>query len=203
MSNVEPLRSAGLKSHDEGVTATADPVFPGVNAAITYPIGERGGGIHLSTMFLRDDPGLDQEKILAKTMSVCAVVGLRENLIVHERERGNAERRLSELASDPEKKKALEAEIQTSLTEAATAKESAEKEFRESGRTGPFKLVGVAKNVVDAAVRDVEKKRKEIADLDKDLDRKREELRKAITNYGVAISNVEREIAIRREAYGE
>ena len=35
------------------------------------------------------------------------------------------------------------------------------------------------------------------------LERQRGELRSAIENYGVAISNVESEIAIRRESYGE
>lgn len=194
MADPIPLRK-------EDKTSDVEPVFPGVEAALVQSIDDKRS-LSIKTLFLRDTPPHQHEKVLSELFSVTAVIGLREKLIELKREKVNAERRLSELRADPEKKGVLTEEVNTLLTESASYRKEAEKRFRESGRQGVFTPVGAEKTKISGFVTDIETKRKEIANIDLDMKRQRDELEKAIKNWSIAIENTESEIAIRREAYG-
>lgn len=194
MADPIPLRK-------EGNTAEAEPVFPGVEAALVQSIDDKRS-LSIKTLFLRDTPPQHHEKVLAELFSVTAVIGLREKLIELKREKLNAERRLADLRADPDKKAQLLEEVNGLLREAAAYREGAEKRFRDSGRVGVFAPVGADKTKISGFVTDIEAKRKEIANIDLDMARQRDELEKAIRNWGIAIENAESEIKIRREAYG-
>lgn len=182
-------------------TPDSEPVFPGVEAALVQSIDDKRS-LSIKTLFLRDTPPQHHEKVLAELFSVTAVIGLREKLIELKREKLNAERRLSELRVDPEKRTQLVDEVNRLLGEASSYREGAEKRFRDSGRQGVFTPVGADKTKISGFVTDIASKRQELETLDLDIKRQRDELEKAIRNWGVAIENTESEIAIRREAYG-
>jgi hypothetical protein len=205
MAEIEHLRrvEAVTESDDTG-SIEAKPVFPGVNASISVQIGDNRG-IHLATMFLRDDPGEFQERCLSKIMSVTAVIGLKEKLVENRRELANAERRLGDLtANDPkaDERKAKTAELNALLSESAEYRRKDEEKFYAT-RNGDYEPVGKAQTTISGFVQDIDKLRRELKTLDADLDRQRDELKRAITNYGVSIFNIEAEIRLRREAYGE
>jgi hypothetical protein len=206
MAEVERLhRVEAVTESDDTGSIEAKPVFPGVNASISVQIGDNRG-IHLATMFLRDDPGEFQERCLSKIMSVTAVIGLKEKLVENKRELENAERRLRELSdNDPkaEERKAKTAELNALLSESAEFKRKDKEAFYASGRTGDYKTVGKAQTTITGYVQDIEKLRTELTNIEAELGMQRGELKRAIKNYGVSIFNIEAEIRLRREAYGE
>lgn len=200
MADAIPLRKS--PDLEDGEQALPGGDLPGLDIGYAFSIDERRS-LSVRTTFGRGATCEVQEKILARIFNTTAVMGLREKLIEHKREQKNARRRLEELSGDPSKKKELEGEISALQVEATSFAKQAETRFRESGRTGTYSPAGADKTRIMGFGTDIEKRRKAIADLDADLERQRGELRNAIENYGVAISNVESEIAIRRESYGE
>lgn len=201
MAEVTALRGATVKSHDEGVTA--EPVLPGVNASITVPMGEKGGGIHLSTMFLRDDPGIEQEKILAKVWSVAHVIGLQEKIIEHKAQLRNAERNLEQCSPDALKKAELTTKLHDARKELPVVRQRQIQEYRDSGRTGEFRPSKAQQSITDRLVKDIDDAERAIKEIEDEFQRKRNELKKAVNNWNVAIKIAEDEIAVRRETYGE
>lgn len=197
MGAVEPIRK---DTPDE--PAKVEPVFPGVEAALAQAIDERRS-LSLKTMFLQKTAPHEHERVLSSLFCVTAVVALREKIIELKRERGNAEQRLSELSGNPERREELTNDIRALQAEAGDHSQAEEQKFRASGRQGPFAMVGAAKTKAQGLVTDIERKKRELETLDLDLKRQRDELEKAIKNWGIAIENAEREIVIRREAYGE
>ena len=195
MSNVEPIRK-------EPQTPAAEETQPGIDLGYAYAIDEKRS-LSVRTIFAQGTSPKLQEKIIGQLFSVTAVAGLKEKLIEHKRERANAERRLTEISVDPERRTALLAEIESLKAESLAHAETEEQKFRASGRHGTFKMVGAANTKAQGYVADITRRDKELETLDLDMKRQRDELQKAIDNYGVAIANVESEIALRREAYGE
>lgn len=195
--DVAPIR----KDQDEQ-TAKVEPVFPGVEAALAQAIDERRS-LSLKTMFLQQTPPQEHERVLSSLFCVTAVVALREKIIELKREQGNAEQRLSELSGNPERRTELTNDIRSLQAEAGAHSQTEEQKFRASGRQGSFAMVGAAKTKAQGFVTDIERRKRELETLDLDVKRQRDELEKAIKNWGIAIENAEREITIRRAAYGE
>jgi hypothetical protein len=195
MSNVEPIRKSGD-------TPDVEPVFPGVEAALVQAIDDKRS-LSLKTMFLQKTAPKEHERVMASLFCVTAVIALREKVIECKREQQNAQELLDGLSNNPEKIAAIKAEIVQLQADAANHSADEEKKFRAAGRTGAFALVGAAKTRATGFVTDIQKKQNELVALDADTTRQRDELQKAVKNWGVAIANAEREIAIRRESYGE
>lgn len=192
MSNVEPIRKDNETPKE----------LPGFDVSFSSSIDEKRQ-IAVRTMFDQGTPGKERERILAGMLSTVSIIGLREKLIEYKRDQQNAQQRLADISADPEKIKAIRAEISQLQLDAGKYSQDEENKFRASGRTGQFTLVGAAKSRAQGFITDIQKKQNEISSLDADLTRQRDELQKAVKNWGIAIENAEREITIRRESYGE
>ncbi len=200
MGDVEPIRKTADAT--DGQDAKVEPVFPGVEAALVQAIDEKRS-LSLKTMFLQKTPPKEHEQVLASLFCVTAVIALREKVIEYRHEQEKTKALLASLAADPEKRKQIETDIRQLQTDSGKHAQDEESKFRASGRTGAFALVGAAKTRATGFVSDIHRKVTELAALDADIARQRGELENAIKNWGVAIANAEREIAIRRESYGE
>lgn len=195
MGDVEPIRK-------DVEPPAVEPVFPGVEAALVVSISEKQS-LSIKTMFLRDTKPQDHERVMASLFCVSAVVALREKLIELKNERANAQRRLASVSVDPEKRETLEQELQGLQAEKTEYQTKAEAKFRANGRSGAFVAAGADRTKLNGLTSDIFAKANEIKSLDGDTKIQREQLEKAIHNYGIAIELTESEIAIRREAYGE
>lgn len=196
---------AHIRKEDVTDAPAAEPVFPGVEAAIVQQI-DTNRTLSMKTLFLRDAKPNEHEFVLASLFSVAAVTALREKVIENKRERANAEARLKDLdfssELNPARVEKIKAEITELRQDLTVFRTDDERKFRES-RSGEYRPAGVAKNTMAKYDADIAKKEAELKDLERQLADQKAALVKAIQNYTLAIENAESEIAIRRQAYGE
>lgn len=196
-----------IRKEDTPDDPKAEPVFPGVEAALVISIDDKRS-LSIKTMFLRDTPPAQHESTLASLFCVTEVVKLREKQIEERYNLANAERRLKQLLDgDPQfadKKAKLQEEMNGLLSDSAELRRRDEEAFREGGRTGKYQPAGAVKSKLSGAATDIEKKRLEIKAVDDEVANHIHNCRKAIENYrDVVLPNLDSQIAIRREAYGE
>lgn len=174
---------------------------PGVDLSLGFSLNEKTQ-MSARTMFPQNTPAREQERVIARIISVAAVTSLVEKVVEFKKERQIAQERLADLDDGTKRKSELKAEMDALVSEAAELRRKGQEAYAASGRTGEYKPAGGDKRVLDGIQADIAGKRQAIVNLDDDLKRQRDELEKAVKNYGIAIANAEREIAIRREAYG-
>lgn len=202
MSGAEPLCLIAGNDEQKATGTPDDKLEVGIDVGYSCAIDERRQ-LSLRTMFPQATPPQVQERVLAQIASVAAIMGLRELVIEHKRESANAQARFDELQADPKRKAEIKAELDALVGSRGEAADNFEKAFRANGRQGQWKPAGKEKGTLDALDRDIERLARESDAIDADLAKKRADLATAIRNWTVAIENAEREIAIRREAYGE
>ena len=174
---------------------------PGVDLQLGFVLNEKTQ-LSARTMFPQDTPAREQERIVARLISVAAVTSLTEKVIECKRDRKIAEDRLDTLDNGDKRRSELKVEMDELVSEAAEINRKGEEAYHASGRTGQYQPAGKDKAEIKRIGADISAKRQAILNLDDDLKRQRDELEKAIKNYGVAIANAEAEIELRREAYG-
>jgi hypothetical protein len=190
---VEPT---SLRKPDEGDLSDV----PGVDVSLGFVLTEKTQ-MSMRTMFPQNTPAAEQERILARVISVAAITSLREKVIEFKKDRVIAEERLATLDDGTKQTSEIKAAIDALVSDAGELRRKGETAYRETGRGGEYKPVGNDKRMLDGIQRDIADKRQALVNLDADLTRQRDEITKAIKNWGVAIANAEREIAVRREAY--
>lgn len=207
-----PLRQETLDDRvtrlDDRVTRLEEEKFsPGVDVRFALPIDDKRA-IEFKTAFNQGLSALEQEKIITKILSVGSCIALAENLTFQKGELANAERLLRQLTEgDPEieaRRERATAKLNGAVNESAELRRLDEAKFRDSGRTGTYKPVGATASAISGHIKDIDAARAELEDIGKEIANRSENCRKAIENYkNVVLPNIEAQIAIRREAYGE